>query len=611
MDLRLKKFADETLSPHVRLEQLQFYINEARPTSIAPFLPLFLRLNGEPYSLNEHYQFEPMFATNLVKSMVGMFARQLGKTTNEGAMGVVHCATIGPRPFKVLYVTPLFDQVRRISNDHVRPFIETSPLRTSWVGTGEERSVLRRVFKNQAMMTFAYAFLSADRIRGTQADEILFDEAQDLNPDHLPVITSTMDASPYRLMRVFGTPKGSATALALCWGESSQAEWCVKCKACNHINIPSSEFDLDRMIGPYRVDISPARPGTVCSRCAKTIYPQEGRWWHRYPERALSNPGYHLPQPIAHIHYSNPNAWGTILDRREGGGNYTPTKYKNEVLAEEAGGGVELVTVQELQQAASLNWRNNPDKPELIAKQINHSDYDLIVVAADWGGGGQDGESRTVMSVIGKNRRGPLDVLWARRLPNPHDHMGEAQFLLSLYHLFGAKVVAHDYTGAGSLRDTFLVNSGISKDRIVGLNYVRAARSKIMRHIPPTEAHNRTHYNLDKARAMQHVMHSIKAQTLRFFKYDYESKENPGLLRDFLSLREIKNESAAGFETYSIGRQPGFSDDFAQSVMMGCATIWHTMSCWPRFSLPEHYNISPAQLQEDARVWEAGRDYSE
>jgi hypothetical protein len=606
----LEKVGDSSISPHSRMGMLKQYIEEEQITNIAPILRLFLRLNGLPFSLEQHYQFEPLYSTEFVREVVLQMARQLGKTTTEGALGVAHCGMIGPKPFRVMYVTPLFDQVRRISNDQVRPFIETSPLRTTWTGTTGEKSVLRRVFRNQAMMTFTYAYLSADRIRGASIDEIFFDEAQDMNPDHVPIIVSTMAASDYKLMKVAGTPKGSATCLSMEWHSSSQAEWVIPCYACKHQNIPSSEFDLDRMIGPWRKDISPTRPGTICAKCSKVIYPQHGAWVHRYKEKSRYCAGYHLPQPVAFIHYSKPAAWADILSAREGRQGFTPTKYKNEVLAEEAGGGAEMITVPELQKAANLKIPNRPLRPYDTARSLAVDRYKTKIVSSDWGGGGDDGESRTAMVLLGITRQNKIEVVWGRRLPNPHDHFGEAEAALDLFRMFGCKLIGHDYTGAGGLRDTLLVNSGIPLEQIMAINYVRAAKSKLMRYIKATEAHNRAHYNLDKARAMLHVLHGIRTGLISFFNYDYESKEEPGLIRDFLALREIKTESASGFETYSIGRQPGFSDDFAQAVMIGCSVLWHVHRCWPRFDIPEKYEITSQHLAQEAREWEEGVDYS-
>ena len=55
-----------------------------------------------------------------------------------------------------------------------------------------------------------------------------------------------------------------------------------------------------------------------------------------------------------HIHYASPSAWSDLLVKREGGGNYTPAMYFNEVLGESCGTGTQLVSMDELAAAATL-----------------------------------------------------------------------------------------------------------------------------------------------------------------------------------------------------------------------------------------------------------------
>ena len=106
--------------------------------------------------------------------------------------------------FRTLYVTPLYEQIRRFSNNYVRPFIDRSPIKPLWSGTSTENSVLQRSFKNLSMMIFSFALMDADRVRGISADKVAIDEVQDMDPDHLPIIREVMSHSKYGLFQFTG-----------------------------------------------------------------------------------------------------------------------------------------------------------------------------------------------------------------------------------------------------------------------------------------------------------------------------------------------------------------------------------------------------------------------
>ncbi len=570
--------------------------------NFAPLLPMVLTLDGKPYSLDNHFQFETLFYTRMPKSMVLKTGRQVGKSTVGSAHGVITCTSIPY--FRTLYITPLFEQVRRLSNNYVRPFIEQSPLRSLWLGNNTENSVLQRSFRNYSMMQFSFALLDADRVRGVKADKLVIDEVQDIDKDLIPIIKETMSASPWAISQYTGTPKTPENTIEGLWLMSSQAEWCIPCRACNKLNIPSIKHDLERMIGPWREDITEDNPGTVCAKCSKVIHPKYGRWIHRYPERRFQFAGYHVPQPIMHIHYSEPAKWSELLAKREGYGNYTPEKYMNEVLGESCGTGVQLVSMDELQKACQLEHANDPRDPGKVVDLLKK--YRYKVLAVDWGGGGADGVSLTVATVMGITNTGVVDVLWAKRLMTPHDHLLEAKQCLDFYDMFKCDFVAHDYTGAGALRETFLCQAGVPYKRIIPIQYVRAASGKIMYVVKPTDSNPRLYYRVDKTRSLLTVCAAIKTERIRFFKYDYRSTDDPGLIHDFLALVEQKTETRVGSDMYTITRNPQLTDDFAQAVNIGACSLWYTTNAWPNLNVPSKFSLSERdeQILRADPVWE-------
>ena len=553
--------------------------NRAFP-SLEPILPLVLNLNGKPYGLTNHYPFSPLFRCLMPKNQVWCTGRQVSKSTSLAAHGVVFANSV---PFfKTLFVTPLYEQIRRFSNNYVRPFIDQSPVKALWSGTSTENSVLQRSFKNNSMMLFSFALLDADRVRGVSADRVCIDEVQDMDPDHIPIIQETMSYSKWGTMYYTGTPKTLDNLIYGLYKRSSQAEWFIPCLSCGKWNIPSLEYDLDAMIGEYNIHISEKQPGTVCAKCRKAINPRHGRWVHRFPERRWRFAGYHVPQIILPLHFSDAEKWATLLLKREGYGNMTQAQFYNEVMGESVDTGQKLISETELKSACLLPWENK--KEPLPECTENLQNYRHRVLAIDWGGGGEEGVSFTVLAILGFRLDGTIDVLWAKRLLIGGDHLAEAVECMKWSNHFKCDFVAHDYTGAGTVRETVMVQAGFNLDRVLAVRLVRSAAQDLLVFKPPTPINHRAHYSLDKTRSLLYTCQAIKLKQIRFFQYDWSSQDSPGLISDFLALVENKTDSRLGSDIYTITRNTLLTDDFAQAVNIGAAACWHITDSWPNFA---------------------------
>lgn len=549
-------------------------------TTTEPMLPVVLNLKGKPYDLTNHFPFSPIFRTTMPPSLVLKTARQVSKSTSQASAGLLFSNSVPHTT--TLFITPLFEQIRRFSSNYVSEFIDQSPVKKLWSDSSTNNSVLQRSFRNFSKQIFSFALLNADRTRGISSDICAFDEVQDLDREHIPIIQETMAESKWEVSRFTGTPKSLDNTIEGFWQRSSQAEWFVPCYACGRANIPSSEYDILTMIGPWHADISEARPGTICANpsCQRPINPRFGRWVHRYPERRWSFAGYHVPQLIMPTHYANPAKWRTLLSKQE---HMAANVFHNEVLGESYDTGSKLVTLTELKAAAILPWDNKPNDPDpAIFERLDQ--YTMRVIGIDWGGGGKEGVSYTTLALIGQRSDGTLDVLWGKRLLSPHAHIQEAKEIRSWIGRFKPHFIAHDYTGAGTLRESFLVQAGnISPDRIVPIAYIRSASKNIMNLVPATPMHPRKHYQADKTRSLLYTTNVLKLGTLRTFRYDYHNDDDSGLLHDFLALIDEKTEVHSTSGIYMIKRQEGFSDDFAHAVNLACISIWSVTQSWPDF----------------------------
>jgi hypothetical protein len=537
-----------------------------------------LNLKGKPYSLIDHFPFEEIFRFVMPQGVCYKTGRQVSKTTSLASDGIIKAVSI-PN-FTTLYVTPLYEQIRRFSTMYVGPFIRLSPVRRLWVSTETRESVLHRTFTNQSQMIFSFALLDADRIRGVSADKMAIDEVQDMSKDHLPIIAETMSHSDWSFRQFTGTPKTLDNTLEGIWQESSQAEWFIPCLHCTTdgtatLNIPSMDHHLDRMIGPWHADISEKHPATICYKCAKPISPRMGRWVHRYPRRIATNAGYHVPQIIMPLHYAKRDKWAELLAKQQGKGNTPTNVFYNEVLGESYDTASKLVTLTELLRAMTRRKNSAKHARSMLSK------YPLRIMGVDWGGGGSKGLSFTTAVLLGFRIDGRIDALWGTRLLTPHDHIREARELKWFWDYFHPQIFAHDYTGAGNLRETFMQQSGVPQSRLMPCMYVRSAKQRPCYHVAPTLQHPRDHYRVDKARTLQTTCNMIRLGRLTFWNEEKTSNEEPGLIRDFLSLIEEKTTTMAAGEVYKIDCAEGCCDDFAQAVNIGCVAGWYRTGRWP------------------------------
>ncbi len=585
-----------------KILKLQKALRESGTPTLKPLLPLLFSLKGKPYSLDNYFPFEPFFRTRIPRATLLKTGRQVSKSTSLAAQGI--STAISMPYFSTLYVTPLYEMIRRFSHNYVREFIESSPSKELLVSEDLAQNVLQRQFNNGSNMYFSYAFLDAERTRGIPADKNAIDEVQDIQYDFLQIIHETLSGSPYAVKAYSGTPKTLDNTMEKLWQDSSQAEWIIKChhSGCNYWNVPSLSYDLLKMLGPWHEEISEKIPGVVCAKCRKHLNPRSGRWVHAYPERRWSFSGYHIPQIILPMHYANPEKWDILIGKSQGRANTTFTTFLNEVCGESYDEGSKLLSETDLKAAAVLPWPNDWRK---AADQIGG--YVRRVLAVDWGGGGgalkatgDSGKSRTSftsLAVLGYRADGIIDVLWGMRSLKTHDYYYESQLVVETLNRFRCSHLVHDYGGAGAIRETFVHQAGWPAENIVPIAYHTTAKHNIMTFHPATESHPRHWYSVDKSRALVLTSQCIKFGLIRFFQYDFKSADDAGLIRDFLALLEEKIDGRGTTDRYVIVRHPNLPDDFAQAVNIGSCALWHIAKRWPDLSVTMKFQI-PMDLEE-------------
>ena len=559
----------DTLTAEEKLDMLRAAYARGEVRTLLPLLPL-LKVDGRPMVQTNHYQFEPVYKIDMPRSTMLMCARQCGKSVSIVTQSLLTCPLV---PFfHTLFVQPRFDQMKKFSNNYLSRFIKDSVFIKDLLDPTGEQSIQQKSFKNGSNIYLSFAFLDPERIRGMTAARVVVDEVASIQYDFLPVIEEVTSAQlEYGFMEYTGTPTTTNNTAAVLFSDSSQAEWHIKC-GCGKENIPNVANDAYKMIGAKTV---------ICAKCGKPLDVATGMWVHHYSDRRNVFEGYHLPQIIHPLHANHGNKWSVVLKKKT---KYTETRFKNEVLGEPSDEGAKPITEADI-RACSNHLDNSLSAAIEYRKKL-----DAVVVGVDWSGHGELEDSTTTIAVIGAlpgDER--VHVIYLERLP-PMKPEDEARKIVNICMLFAATYLAHDFTGAGMIRETTVAHLGYPTDRLIPFNYVFAPVSKRIINFFASEGH-RSCYNIDKTRSLMVLFEMIRRQKITL--PDYEHAKD--LLRDLLHLIQETRTSPRGADFTLMVREPKQTDDIAHSINFGCSTIWHTRGQYPNL-VPADEKLSPEEV---------------
>ena len=536
-DGALVQAATGTLSAEAALNLLKTERVQAQMAQAnrSDFLPFWFQINGQPYSLQDFPQFRPLYDGEYVPEMLYMCGRQVAKSTNLSRYEVMNCLMV-PH-YQVLYVAPLQSQTHRYSSLYLREAINSCQwARYLQTASSDEdvgpvmRSVGHQSFSNGAGIQLTYAKTSADRARGIFCDQIDCDEIQDHLIDNLAIILQSLTQSKYGLRRYTGTAKTVDNTIEYLWQQSSQAEWVVKCDACNYWNIPNLEGDVLSMVGD---------DGPCCVRCRRRLNVYHGEMVHKYPEKARKFAGVHVPQIVVPAITENPRKWANLLDKvlRQP----VPTVLQ-EIMGISSSVGARLISQADIDKHCVL--------PCMGDMQALMNRYVARIGGVDWGIAEQT--SFTVHTIVGVRADGKLDVLWAKRFAgfDPDEVLRQ---IAQTHSFYACSLLAADF-GVGFDKNVMLAHRfGIP---VVQIQYARQNQLLSYR---PILGHPR--WVVDKTTALELMFWGI-----RYGHYNFPPKpEFQIFAEDLLSpYEEVKDES--GLEHRRFVRNPASPDDFAHAL---------------------------------------------
>jgi len=481
-----------------------------------------LHLDGAPFSLDDYPHMRTVYDTEF-QQLVLKTSRQVGKSTTLANLIIIY--SISNPFFRSMFIAPRQDQTKVFSRDRLGPTMMTSPyIKQFFVDPKDDQNVFLRQFSNGSKAYLRYAYLTADAIRGFSTDMNLFDEAQDLVDDVIPVANQTMTRSNFKKEIYSGTPKRTQGTLSDRWYRSTQNEWALKCVLCGHWNVPIDENNI-------------GSKGVICAKCGKDIDPHRGQWV------SLGDPtarmiGFRVCAPMfAHAPWVD---WEKdIIEFRK---NFGEATFFNEVMGLEYDDGVSPLTEPILRSAC------NPNQP------LKHNAGELggRVFGVDYG----PINSTTSYTYLTSGRWVSPDVFQFEYLKRYYGKEADPTY----YHddiprkFFEAKAIriGADY-GMGEASNAE-IRKKIGYDSLIAYQYSDTLKE-------------RTQYNpklpgyiLNKSRVIDEFIDGVKTGKIRFPRWE----EFRGHAREFTNLNLEYDETRNKRRYSKIG---GSTDDALQAAV--------------------------------------------
>jgi hypothetical protein len=413
-----------------------------------------LQLKGKPLNLDDYIPFKLIYDIN-PSTLTIMAGRQIGKSVSLSAMLTVN-SILRPH-FVSLFVSPLAQQTSRFSTAYLDSFFESPIIKKHYIDSSDKKNVFEKTLNTGSRIILGYAQTEqdADRIRGVASDMNLYDEAQDISLEALPILSETMGASDYAFTRHTGTAKTENNSLTILFKRGNQLEWVVKCPACGKHTIPI-DYDACMRI----LMINPEGPG--CMHCGKLLDMKTGKWIAARPGEK-DHFSFHLPQIIFPAR-NKPKKWKEIVTKATTGA-YSAQKLANEVFGVPSGVGGRILSIREAMACC------NPEKTQWDKGfPFDKRNIYLTTLGVDWSVSGST-KSYTIISVLGYDYAGKVYLLYSQKLDGI-DILEQVKRVEEVYAQYQCSMIGSD-RGVGVLQGQ-MMKQHLGDDRVAMVNYVSA-----------------------------------------------------------------------------------------------------------------------------------------
>lgn len=357
--------------------------------------------------------------------------------------------------FVSLFVSPLAQQTSRFSTAYLDAFFESPLIKKHYLDSSSKRNVFEKTLNNGSRIILGYAQTEqdADRIRGVASDMNLYDEAQDISLEALPILSETMGASEFGFSRHTGTAKTENNSLTILFKRGNQLEWVTKCTHCGKHTIP---IDFENCIKILTMNPE----GPACLHCGNILDMSTGKWIAAKPTEK-DHYSFHLPQIIFPAR-TKPKKWKELVDKSK---TYSAQKVANEVFGVPSGVGGRILSMKEVMACCNTSKTSFDEGFPEDDRRIH-----MTTLGVDWSVSGST-KSYTVISVLGYDYKGKCYLLYTQRLDGI-DILEQVARVEQLYHRFKCSMIGSD-RGVGVLQGQ-LMKQHVGDDKVAMVNYVSA-----------------------------------------------------------------------------------------------------------------------------------------
>jgi hypothetical protein len=476
--------------------------------------------------------------------------RQIGKSTSFSARQLIY-SHIVPK-HRSLYIVPhssFLDTYANRQREMERVF-------RFYQKHKEYRQNLKyKEYPNGSVSMLVKCLMDTQEARSKSAYELLYDEAQLLDPEFIPDIEQCQKAYNTPITIYAGTSTTVNSLLETKYVDSSQAAWFLKApgyhsKTAGHGWLNCA--DADDVLAAMRPQ------GLTNPATGKVIDVTEGHFVHQIQQKfEMGYLGFHIPQIIIPDYANFPAKWMEIWTAFE---NYDTKKFLQEVLGIPTEEGMREISLNDLKRICVLEESKETLKHMAQAPQGR---YKYTVSGCDWGGSDYNPASRTKVSftvhvILGITWEGYIDIIHIRQYSGM-DYRSISNAIVADHVAYKCVGIASDFGVGAAYNMLIRENPAINPSRHLIFNYVGPQSALIK---PPAHDGMLNQFSLNRTESITTLYDAVKRQRIRCYHWDLAQDR----LLEFLNLYRVPVESPMGVTLFKYQRHGSKADDTLHAV---------------------------------------------
>jgi hypothetical protein len=229
------------------------------------------------------YQIDIMRDNSCEKAI--MKCAQSGVTTLF-MLDAIHGLINGKYPQGVIYYFPTERAVEGFSKTRFGPLVDDNPIikkhlqRTNSVSIKKVGNTFLSLLGCSSTKDIQ-GKKDGTAVRSTPADYVIRDERDLFNESMVRMTKDRLQNSKIGKEVDLGTPTIPDFGISKSFNESDQRQWLVPCKSCKTDTCIVEEF-------PNSIKYKNNKPYYACRRCHDEIWPRDGRWVAKHPDRRIA-----------------------------------------------------------------------------------------------------------------------------------------------------------------------------------------------------------------------------------------------------------------------------------------------------------------------------------